>query len=138
MPDERGGKLAITLALPCRRAFYNIMNTNGKSDKERFPGMVILFRKAIIDALKAANPDGTYIPSTAALRAAAFAAMKEMVESETEPVSPMLACNVWNAVMLCNESAFHQGLKRAIDAGEVTGLKLATGAKAVAGMYHGD
>lgn len=113
-----------------RVSFINMAN-----DKDRFTALVPLFRMAIIDSLKQSNPDGKYIPSTASLRAAAFKAMKEIVESEAEPVGPMLAVNVWNAVMLTNESAFHQGLKRSIDNKEVTGLTLVAGAKAVAAGY---
>ena len=106
-----------------------------QNDKDRFPALVISFRKAIYDALKEANADGRYIPSTAALRAAAFKAIKEVIESETEAVSPMLAVNVWNAVMLTNESAFHQGMGRDIENGILTGLTLVKGAKAVAKGY---
>lgn len=96
-----------------------------------------MFRSAIYDALKeaAGATNGTYVPSTASLRAAAFKAIKEVIESEVEPVGPMLAVNVWNAVMLTNESAFHQGMKRAIEAGTLSGIKIATGAKAIAAGY---
>ncbi len=59
-----------------------------------------------------------------------------MVESEVDPVEPMVAVNVWNAVMLTNESAFHQGMKRAIDAGTLGGIKMQTGAKAIAQGYN--
>lgn len=111
-----------------------------KTNAERFPGLVVLFRSAIIDAIKEVAPkleDGTaiYAPSTASLRAAAFKAMKEVVESEADAVDAMLAVNVWNAVMLTNESAFHQGLKRSIEAKTVTGLKLVEGTKATASSY---
>lgn len=128
-----------------------------KSNVERFPGLVTLFRAAIIDQLKEQLKDGqkdkdgnlVYIPSTAALRSAAKLAMKEIVESHdcepTEeqladkafegPVSPMLAVNVWDAVMLSNESAFHQGLARDIEKKLVTGLVILKGAKAVAQGY---
>lgn len=106
------------------------------TNKERFPGLVVAFRKAIYDALKAANPDGKYVPSTGALRAAAFPAMKEIVESETEAVEPMLAVNVWNAVMLTNESAFHQTMEREIKTGTLSGITLVKGAKAVASTYN--
>lgn len=111
-----------------------------KTNAERFVELVPLFRAAIVDAIIAAGTPGadgkvTYVPSTAALRGAAFKAMKELVESEPEPVEPMLAVNVWNAVMLTNESAFHQGLKREIDAGKHPKLKLVAGAKAVAMSY---
>jgi len=104
-------------------------------NKARSPGLVSAFRKAIYDALKQANPDGKYIPSTAALRAAAFKAIKEVIESETEAVEPMLAVNVWNAVMLTNESAFHQGMAREIEKGTLTGITVVKGAKAVAAGY---
>lgn len=97
--------------------------------------MVPSFRLAIYDAIKEANPSGVYLPSTAALRTAAFKALKEVVESEVDPVEPLLAVNVWNAVMLTNESAFHQGMERAITAGTLTGIKVLKGAKAVAGGY---
>lgn len=112
-----------------------------KTNAERFPLLVPLFRAAILDAIKAALPaagsDGLqgYTPSTAALRSAAFKAMAELVASETEPVDAMLAVNVWNAVMLTNESAFHQGLERDIKAGTVSGLKIVKGHKAVAQGY---
>lgn len=106
-----------------------------KTNAERFAELVPMFRLAIVDKIKEANPSGTYLPSTQALRVAAFAAIKEVVESEVEAVPPMLAVNVWNAVMLTNESAFHQGLERAISAGTVTGLKVVKGAKAVASGY---
>lgn len=100
--------------------------------------MVGGFRKAIYDQLKLANSDGKYIPSTGALRAAAFAAMKEVVESEADPVEPMLAVNVWNAVMLTNESAFHQGMEREIKNGTLTGITMQKGSVAVARDYCGE
>lgn len=106
-----------------------------QTDIARFPALVVSFRKAIYDQLKADHPEGTYIPRTAALRSAAFKAIKEVIESETEPVGNMLALNVWNAVMLCNESAFHQGMEREIEAGTLTGIKVVKGAKAVAKGY---
>lgn len=105
------------------------------NDKDRFPALVVSFRKAIYDALKTAHPDGRYIPLTASLRAAAFSAIKEVIESEAEPVSPMLAVNVWNAVMLTNESAFHQGMAREIENKTLAGIELVKGAKAVAKGY---
>lgn len=109
-----------------------------QNDKERFPALVINFRKAIYDALKEANQDGRYIPSTASLRAAAFKAADEVFGSEVEPVSNRLALNVWNAVMLCNESAFHQGMERDIKSGVLQGIVIAKGAKAVASSYYGE
>lgn len=106
-----------------------------QNDKDRFPALVIAFRLAIYDQLKLANPDGRYIPSTAALRAAAFKAISEVVESETEPVGYKLAINVWNAVMLTNESAFHQRMAEAVEQGTLTGIQVVKGAKAVAKGY---
>lgn len=111
--------------------FINIMS----NDKARFPSLVVNFRKAIYDQLKAANPDGKYIKATSSLRAAAFAAAKEVFDAEPEPVGPMLACNVWNAVMLCNESAFHQTMEREIENGSLTGVQVVGGKKAVAAGY---
>lgn len=107
-----------------------------QTDKERFPGLVVNFRKAIYDQLKSANPDGRYIPTTAALRQAAFAASTELFEAETDPVSWRLAVNVWNAVMLTNESAFHQTMQREIEAGTLAGIKMVKSAKAVAQGYN--
>ncbi len=111
-----------------------------KTNAERFVVLVPLFRAAIVDQLIAAgNADEagvvTYIPSTAALRAAAFLAMKEVIASEADPIEPMLAVNIWNSVMLTNESAFHQGLEREVKAGKHPKLKMAKGAKAVAQTY---
>ena len=97
--------------------------------------MVPQFRKAIYDALKEAHKDGVYIPSTAALRSAAFAAMKELLASEVEAVEPLLAVNVWNAVMLTNESAFHQTMAREIENGTLAGITIRKGAKSVARTY---
>lgn len=111
-----------------------------KTNAERFVELTPLFRAAIVDAIVAsgtAGQDGkvAYVPSTAALRQAAFTAMKELIASEADPVEPMLAVNIWNAVMLTNESAFHQGLKREVDAGKHPKLKIVAGAKAVAQSY---
>ena len=105
-----------------------------KTNAERFPELVVSFRKAIYDAIKEKHGE-TYVPSTASLREAAFSAMKEVIGSEVDPVEPMLAVNVWNAVMLTNESAFHQGMKRDIDKGLLLGIKLTTGARAIASKY---
>lgn len=110
-----------------------------KTAQERFPELISLFRSDIYSHLKKAYPDGKYIPTTAALRAAAFAAMRDLVESATEtedgPIEPMLALNVWNAVLLCNDSAFHQTMARAIEKKELTGIEIVRGAKAVSGTY---
>lgn len=106
------------------------------TNKERFPALVIGFRKAIYDQIKLANPDGKYIPTTGGLRAAAFPAIKEIIESEAEAVEPLLAINVWNAVMLTNESAFHQGMEREIKSGTLIGIKLVKGAKMLASQYN--
>ena len=105
-----------------------------KTNAERFPELVVAFRNAIYDQIKEKH-GATYVPSTASLREAAFGAMKEVLESEVDPVSPMLAVNVWNAVMLTNESAFHQGMKRDIEKGLLLGIKLTTGARAIASKY---
>lgn len=114
-----------------------------KTNAERFPILVPLFRAAIIDKIKEqhsdrkdANGDVQYIPSTQALRQAAFKAMTEVVGSEADPVDAMLAVNVWSAVMLSNESAFHQGLERDIKKGLVKGIKITSGARAVAQGYN--
>ena len=101
-----------------------------------FPSDVVAFRKAIYDQIKLANPGGSYIPTTASLRAAGFTAMKELIESEDAgAITPMHAVNVWNAVMLCNESAFRQRMADHIKSGELTDIKLVSGAKAVAKGY---
>jgi hypothetical protein len=110
-----------------------IENKVMKTNAERFPELVVAFRKAIYDKIKEKFADG-YVASTASLRACAFPAMKEVVESEVDPVEPMLAVNVWNAVMLTNESAFHQGLERDIK-NKVVEIKLIKGSRAVAGTY---
>lgn len=90
-----------------------------KTNQERFAEMVIAFDKAIVDRLKemAEKTGGVLTPSTDALKAAAFPAMKEVVESEADPVPPMLAIAVWEAVMKTNESAYRQGLARKQKAG---------------------
>ena len=106
-------------------------NPAQRSLKERFPELVIAFRKAIYDQIKEQHPDG-YRPSTANLRAAAFPAIKEVMESEAEqPFPPMAAVVLWNAVMLSNESAFHQGMEREIKA-KTLDIKVIKGAAAVA------
>jgi hypothetical protein len=111
---------------------------NMKTNKERHPEMVIAFRKAIYDALKEANPNGLYAPSTEALEAAAFKAIVEIVESEADPVSWLLALNVWHSVILSNESAFRQTMKREIDAGTLEGIKMVTTKVAKAKAYMGE
>ena len=90
-----------------------------KSNQERFASMVPAFEAAIVDGLKiqADASGGVYIPSTDGLKAAAFPAIKEVIESEVDPVSPMLAIAVWEAVMHSNESAFRQVLERKQKAG---------------------
>lgn len=139
-------------------------NINMKTDKEKFPLLVAAFEAAIIDRLleqaeeglsdadKAFNQEqkeiddpkerkplvkGVYRPATATLLSAAFPAFKEVVESEAELVSPMLAVAVWEAVMKTNESAFRQSLERKEKAGTL-GFKVAAGgrsAKSLANEY---
>lgn len=105
-----------------------------RNNKEMFPTDVVAFRKAIYDQLKLAHPDGSYIPSTAALKAAAFLAIKELLESE-DGWTPLHAVNVWTSVMLTNESAFHKMMVRDVEQGTLTGIKVVQGAKAVAKGY---
>lgn len=110
---------------------------NGKDNTARLAALVVAFRKAIYDRLKeTAGESGVYIPSTASLRAAAFPAMQEVVESETEDIPPRLLLNVWNAVMLCNDSAFHQAMERDIKSKQLVGITVQRGAKAVASNYY--
>ena len=96
-----------------------------KTDKERLAGWVAAFEKAIIDRLaevaKANLVDGkaTYVPSTAVWLKAGFDAWQEMIESETEPIGPMLAVAAWENVMKTNESAFSQSLARLEKAGQL-------------------
>ncbi len=91
--------------------------------------MVVAFEQAIDDRLgEAAKLTGdVYIPSTDALKAAAFPALKEVIEAEeiSEPVPAMLAVAVWEAVLKVNESAYRQGLERKAKAGTIS-FKLAT------------
>lgn len=109
---------------------------NGKDNSARLAALVIAFRLAIIDQLKAQANGSALIPSVAALRAAAFKAMEEVVEAEVDDIPPRLLLNVWQAVMLCNDSAFWQGLERDIKAKKVEGLEIVRGTKAVAGSYY--
>jgi hypothetical protein len=109
---------------------------NGKDNSARLASLVVAFRKAIYDQLKEMAGANAYIPSTASLRAAAFKAIEEIVESEQEDLPPRLLLNVWNAVMLTNESAFHQTMEREIKAGTLSGITMAKGAKAVSGQYY--
>lgn len=109
---------------------------NGKDNSARLAGLVVAFRAAIIDRLKEDANGSALIPSTGLLRSAAFRAMQEVVEAETEDVPPRLLLNVWQAIMLCNDSAFWQGLERDIKAKKVEGLTIQRGAKAVAGNYY--
>jgi len=109
---------------------------NGKDNSARLAALVVAFRKAIYDQLKAACAGSAYIPTTAALRGAAFKAIEEVVDGEQEDLPPRLLLNVWNAVMLTNESAFHQTMEREIKAGTLSGITIAKGAKAVSGQYY--
>jgi hypothetical protein len=90
-----------------------------KSNQERYAEMVVSFEAAIIDRLKeeSLKTGGVYRPSTDSLKAAAFPALKEVIDSEAEAVPPMLAVAVWEAVLKTNESAFRQGLARREKAG---------------------
>lgn len=109
---------------------------NGKDNSARLASLVVGFRKAIYDQLKEQAAGSAYIPTTAALRAAAFKAIAELVDAESEDLPPRLLLNVWNAVMLTNESAFHQTMEREIKAGTLVGITMAKGAKAVSGQYY--
>ena len=130
MPKARqGGKNALP------DAGGKLIDSPMKTDQERYPALVNAFRLAIYDALKAEVGEGVYSPNTASLRAAAFKAIGEVLDAETDPVSNRLALNVWQAVMLCNESAFHQGMARAVEQGTLTGIKIAKGAKGKAMGY---
>lgn len=85
-----------------------------KTDAERIEGFVKEFEAAIIDRLAeiAKQNGGVYTPSAPTLRNAALGAMKEVCESQPEPVSPMLAVVAWEAVLKVNESAYRQHLER--------------------------
>lgn len=120
---------------------------NGKDNTARLASLIPAFRLAIYDQLKlmvglptvgedGKQVDPVYIPSTASLRSAAFKAIEEIVDAESEDLPPRLLLNVWNAVMLTNESAFHQTMGRAITDKTLTGITIAKGAKAVAGNYY--
>lgn len=105
-----------------------------KSETVWLGELVSAFQKAIIDRLADAakanvvNGVATYVPSTDTLKAAAFAAWQEMIESNTEkdaegndrPISPMLAVACWESVLKINESAFRQHLERKAKAKELT------------------
>lgn len=108
------------------------------SEKERFGGLVSSFTSAIIDRLaeQAKQTGGTYVPSTESLKAAAFGAWQEVIESEQEAVGPMLAVAVWEAVMKVNESAFRQGLERKEKAGLLP-FKVGGGQRAVKSIAAG-
>lgn len=94
--------------------------------QKRFAGLKAAFEAAIIDKLsEAIGPGGTYVPSTDALKGAAFAAMNEVIESEVEPVKPMLAVVLWESVVKINESAHRKGLERMEKAGTLP-FKIAT------------
>lgn len=103
-----------------------------KAKIERFNRLRTAFAKAIVDRLAdvAKENGGVYVPSTDALKAAAFDAMNEVVESEIEPVSPMMAVGIWEAELKINESAHRQGLMRAEKAG-LLAFKIAAGEKKV-------
>lgn len=112
------------------------------TERERFPGLVEAFQAAVIDRLaeRAKENGGIYVPSTDALNAAALGAMQEVVESETEPVGPMLAIAVWTAVIKTNESAFRQVLERKEKAGTLgfkVGAARATPKSIAAGYLKG-
>ena len=109
---------------------------NGKDNSAKLAQLVVMFRKAIYDQLKEQVGANAYVPSTASLRGAAFKAIAEVIEAEQDDLPPRLILNVWNAVMLTNESAFHQTMEREIKAGTLTGIQMAKGAKAVSGQYY--
>lgn len=91
--------------------------------------MVVAFEAAIIDRLgeEAAKTGGVYVPSTDALKAAAFPALKEVIEAEEidSPVPHMLAVAVWEATLKINESAYRGKLASLEKAGTLK-FKLAT------------
>lgn len=87
-----------------------------ENKQERFNRLVSLFEKAIIDQIKQQHGE-TYHANTANLAQAAWPALAEVLDAETEPVSPVLGAAVWEAVMKTNESNFHQGLERKEKAG---------------------
>lgn len=110
-----------------------------KTNAERFPGLVAAFETAILDQLKAQHPanekgEHAYTASVANFMAAAWPAFKEVIESEVDPVDPILAVNVWKAVALTNESAFSQGVERKFKAG-LTKVKPIRGAGGKAKAY---
>lgn len=91
---------------------------------KRFATLVAAFEQGIVDQIEASvGKGGVYIPSTDSLKAAAFPAMSELVESEFNdngeviPMGPMLAVVVWETVLKINESAFRKGLARKEKAG---------------------
>lgn len=84
--------------------------------QEKFASLVGLFKRAIIDKLQEQHGE-TYVANTGNLKNAAFAAFKELTESEDIP--PMHAVAVWEAVMHVNDSAFHQELERMEKAGNL-------------------
>jgi hypothetical protein len=100
-----------------------------KTEKERYAQLVPLFRRAILDEIeRKVGKGGEYVASAPALKAAAFAALNEICESEADPVSPMLAAAVWEAVMHVNDSAFHQEMQRMMASGTLT-FRIQRGAK---------
>lgn len=109
---------------------------NGKDNSARLAALVIAFRLAIVDQLKEQANGSAIVPSVALLRGAAFKAIAEIVDAEQEDLPPRLLLNVWQAVMLCNDSAFWQGLERDIKSKKIEGLEIARGTKAVAGSYY--
>lgn len=96
-----------------------------KTEQERFAELTAMFKQAIVDRLEeiadknVVNGKPTYVPSTETWLGAGFSAWKEIIESETDPIGPMLAVAVWEEVMKSNESAFRQHLKRLADAGQL-------------------
>jgi hypothetical protein len=85
------------------------------SIQEKFAENVGLFKRAIRDQIKAKHGE-TYVANTGNLKAAAFAAFKELADSD-DSMTPMMAVAVWEAVMHVNDSAFHQELERDEKAG---------------------
>lgn len=107
-----------------------------KTKEETFASLCVAFEAAINDRLKelaekTKAPDGVgvYQPSAENLKTAAFSALNEVIEAETEPISPMMAIAVWEATLKINESAYRQGLVRLEKAGTL-GFRVGGSAKA--------
>jgi hypothetical protein len=100
-----------------------------------------LLEQAIIDRLAeiAKANNGTYVASTPVLRRAAWDAFKETADAEPG-LTPLMAVDLWAAVMGANDSAFTQALERKAKAGELS-FKVSRGSvarvKSMAASYSG-